>query len=230
MTHAPNDKPMVQQYILQSLMTSLSPVHWNTPLKLMEHLQKVWWYYIDNHPGQRIKWPVFCDELAKLMGWTPRQVERYRFKFRSSLRFRDRSGGVLISPDFRYTFLIQGSKAGMWWFPSGKIEHEEKREHCAQREVLEETGFNVRSLTHYKRFRDLYFQSHFNNECRIFLFFFTDVPTDFPFQPQCPQEIKNGKWVLIDDLLNNKHMDFSEYRDQFAQVLRSVKERRATLE
>jgi 8-oxo-dGTP pyrophosphatase MutT (NUDIX family) len=46
------------------------------------------------------------------------------------------------------------ARAGMWVFPGGHGDPSESPEHCARREMEEETGYRCQDLTHLRTMRD----------------------------------------------------------------------------
>lgn len=56
-------------------------------------------------------------------------------------------GAILLSEGLTHVLLVQSYFAkSSWGFPKGKVNQEEDPTHCAIREVLEETGFDIASL------------------------------------------------------------------------------------
>lgn len=86
-----------------------------------------------------------------------------------------------------------------WGFPKGKVNEDEDPAHCAIREVLEETGFDITSYID----PDLYFESVINEQL-VRLYVITGISRDTKFQPRTRYEIKSCEWFAIADLPNSK--------------------------
>lgn len=53
-------------------------------------------------------------------------------------------GAIILSENMSHVLLVQSYWAKCsWGFPKGKVNEEEDPAHCAVREVLEETGFDI---------------------------------------------------------------------------------------
>lgn len=53
-------------------------------------------------------------------------------------------GAIILSENMSHVLLVQSYWAkSSWGFPKGKVNEEEDPAHCAVREVLEETGFDI---------------------------------------------------------------------------------------
>ncbi|KAL3865742.1 hypothetical protein ACJMK2_043102 [Sinanodonta woodiana] len=109
-------------------------------------------------------------------------------------------GAIMLDPDMKYCLLVQGfyTKAS-WGFPKGKINAEESPEDCAVREVLEETGFDVKDLLK----PDKYLESQWNDQLTR-LYVINGVPLTTKFQPRTRKEIKSLQWFPIDALPAHK--------------------------
>lgn len=86
-----------------------------------------------------------------------------------------------------------------WGFPKGKVNEDEDPAHCAIREVLEETGFDITNYID----PEFYLESVINEQL-VRLYVITGISTDTKFQPRTRYEIKACEWFPIADLPNSK--------------------------
>ena len=106
------------------------------------------------------------------------------------------NGAIILDETRRYVLLVQGFWAkASWGFPKGKVFEEESEARCAQREVLEETGFDIS-----ERLRDDQYLQININEQTIRLYIVADVSKRTEFAPRTRREIKEVRWFPIDDL------------------------------
>ncbi|KAK3592198.1 hypothetical protein CHS0354_001824, partial [Potamilus streckersoni] len=109
-------------------------------------------------------------------------------------------GAIMLDPEMKYCLLVQGfSSKASWGFPKGKVNIEECPADCAAREVLEETGFDIKELLK----PDEYLENQ-RNEQYTRLFIIEGVPLSTKFQPRTRNEIKSLQWFPIDALPTHK--------------------------
>lgn len=109
-------------------------------------------------------------------------------------------GAIILSEGMTHVLLVQSYWAkSSWGFPKGKVNEEEDPAHCAAREVLEETGFDISNLIDPNEF----LESVINDQL-VRLYIVRNVPMSTKFQPKTRCEIKACSWFAIGDLPNNK--------------------------
>lgn len=109
-------------------------------------------------------------------------------------------GAILLNEDMTHVLLVQSYWAkSSWGFPKGKVNEDEDPAHCAIREVLEETGFDITSYID----PELYLESVINEQL-VRLYVITGISRSTKFQPKTRCEIKACEWFAIADLPNNK--------------------------
>lgn len=84
-------------------------------------------------------------------------------------------------------------------FVSGKVNEEEDPAHCAIREVLEETGFDISNYIS----EDEWLESTINDQLAR-LYIVKNIPFETKFQPKTRFEIKACEWFPVADLPNSK--------------------------
>ncbi|XP_046624883.1 m7GpppN-mRNA hydrolase [Neodiprion virginianus] len=109
-------------------------------------------------------------------------------------------GAIVLNEDLTKVLLVQSYWAkSSWGFPKGKVNADEDPSHCAVREVLEETGFDISNLID----KNEYIESVINDQL-VRLYIISGVQKDTKFQPKTRKEIKNVEWFALADLPNNK--------------------------
>ncbi|XP_076171952.1 decapping mRNA 2 isoform X1 [Ptiloglossa arizonensis] len=109
-------------------------------------------------------------------------------------------GAIVLNENLTKVLLVQSYWAkSSWSFPKGKVNKDEDPSHCAIREVLEETGFDISNLID----ENEYIESVINEQL-VRLYIICGVQKDTKFQPKTRKEIKNVEWFSLADLPNNK--------------------------
>lgn len=105
-------------------------------------------------------------------------------------------GAMILSEGLTHVLLVKSywTKTS-WGFPKGKINEDEEPDHCAIREVFEETGFNIFP---YVDPRD-YIETNMNDQI-VRLYIVKNIPMSTKFQPRTRCEIKSVEWFPIADL------------------------------
>ncbi len=98
--------------------------------------------------------------------------------------------------------LIRNKRSAHWGFPKGHIEPGENNEQTAIREVLEETGINIRVLPNFKKCSEYTIQGRIEKSVSIFLAETDDV--EYTIQPE---EIEECGWFSYYDALKTLNYD-----------------------
>ncbi|ORX73682.1 DCP2-domain-containing protein, partial [Linderina pennispora] len=101
-------------------------------------------------------------------------------------------GAIILNEALDKVLLVKGwSSRSSWGFPRGKINKDEPEWQCAQREVIEETGFDI--LPHLRI-------EITQADQKILLYIITGIPEDTEFIPTTRKEISQIQWHNITDL------------------------------
>lgn len=105
-------------------------------------------------------------------------------------------GAIILDESLENVLLVQGylAKSG-WGFPKGKVNEEEAPHDCAVREVLEETGFDIKNRIS----KDMYIEQKISDQL-VRLYIIPGVPKDTKFYPKTRKEIRNIEWFPIEKL------------------------------
>lgn len=110
-------------------------------------------------------------------------------------------GAILLNEAMDKVVLVKGwKKNANWSFPRGKINKEEKDLDCAVREVLEETGYDLKAAGLVKDEKHMKHIEITMREQHMKLYVFRGVPMDTAFAPQTRKEISKIEWVNLSDL------------------------------
>ncbi|KAM9331311.1 m7GpppN-mRNA hydrolase [Gastrophryne carolinensis] len=110
-------------------------------------------------------------------------------------------GAIILDETLENVLLVQGylAKSG-WGFPKGKVNKEEAAHDCAAREVLEETGFDIKDRICITDFIELKI-----NDQLARLYIIPGVSKDTKFNPKTRREIRNIEWFPIEKLPCHKN-------------------------
>lgn len=105
-------------------------------------------------------------------------------------------GAIILDESLENALLVQGylAKSG-WGFPKGKVNEEEAPHDCAVREVLEETGFDIKNRIN----KDMYIEQKITDQV-VRLYIIPGVSKDTKFNPKTRKEIRNIEWFPIEKL------------------------------
>ncbi|XP_069609001.1 m7GpppN-mRNA hydrolase [Ranitomeya imitator] len=110
-------------------------------------------------------------------------------------------GAIILDETLENVLLVQGylAKSG-WGFPKGKVNKEEAPHDCAAREVLEETGFDIKD----RICSNDYIELRINDQLAR-LYIIPGVSKDTKFNPKTRREIRNIEWFPIEKLPCHKN-------------------------
>ncbi|KAJ1943886.1 mRNA-decapping enzyme subunit 2 [Kickxella alabastrina] len=112
-------------------------------------------------------------------------------------------GAIILNPELDKVLLVKGwSSRSSWGFPRGKINKDEPEWQCAQREVIEETGFDILPFLVEKQRIEL-----MQADQKISLYIITGIPEETEFLPMVRKEISQILWHNIADLPCNSRQD-----------------------
>lgn len=105
-------------------------------------------------------------------------------------------GAIILDDSLENALLVQGylAKSG-WGFPKGKVNEDEAPHDCAVREVMEETGFDIKNRIG----KDVYIEQKITDQL-VRLYIIPGVSMDTKFNPKTRKEIRNIEWFPIEKL------------------------------
>ncbi|XP_072227991.1 m7GpppN-mRNA hydrolase [Leuresthes tenuis] len=105
-------------------------------------------------------------------------------------------GAIILDESQENVLLVQGylAKSG-WGFPKGKVNEDEAPYDCAVREVLEETGFDIKN----RICKDMFIEQKITDQL-VRLYIIPGVSKDTKFNPKTRKEIRNIEWFPIEKL------------------------------
>nr|XP_057913254.1 m7GpppN-mRNA hydrolase [Doryrhamphus excisus] len=105
-------------------------------------------------------------------------------------------GAIILDESLENALLVQGylAKSG-WGFPKGKVNEDEAPHDCAVREVLEETGFDIKN----RICKDMYIEQKITDQL-VRLYIIPGVSKDTKFNPKTRKEIRNIEWFPLEKL------------------------------
>ncbi len=111
------------------------------------------------------------------------------------------AGGLVLNETGELLMIF---RRGKWDLPKGKLDKGESIEHCALREVMEETGLERVGLTSlvsigYHDYFDPYIQQEVTKETHWYLM---KAPGEQQLVPQASEDITDIRWVKGKELLS----------------------------
>lgn len=105
-------------------------------------------------------------------------------------------GAIILDESLENVLLVQGylAKSG-WGFPKGKVNEDEAPYDCAVREVMEETGFDIKN----RICKDMYIEQKITDQL-VRLYIIPGVSKNTKFNPKTRKEIRNIEWFPIEKL------------------------------
>ncbi|XP_074038297.1 decapping mRNA 2 isoform X2 [Leptinotarsa decemlineata] len=177
-------------------------------IRICFQIELAHWYYLDFFVGNdsRLKPCTIYEFAAHVFQHIPfLKSESHKLKeileeWKEYKQVVPTYGAIILSENMSHVLLVQSYWAkSSWGFPKGKVNEEEDPAHCAVREVLEETGFDI---SEYIDPED-YLESTINEQL-VRLYIIRNVPMSTKFSPKTRCEIKSCSWFPISDLPNNK--------------------------
>ncbi|XP_054714289.1 m7GpppN-mRNA hydrolase-like [Uloborus diversus] len=162
------------------------------------------WFYLDFYCEEDGRLPkcALKDFIRIIIRHIPflqkyaSQVDSIIADWREYKRAVPTFGAVLLDQGLQNVLLVQSYVAkASWGFPKGKVNKDELPQHCAIREVLEETGFDI---TNFIKNED--YLEHYFNEQLIRLYIVTGIPKNAKFHPKTRKEIKSIEWFPLNQL------------------------------
>lgn len=174
-----------------------------SPHRICFQVEQAHWFYEDFvrllQPNlQSFQLKTFSEKIFKHCPLLKQWAHQHERAYADFMQYRFRipvCGAILLNENLDKCVLVKGwsSKSG-WSFPRGKINQDEEYDHCAIREVMEETGYDISPLI-----RDTYLQCTIREQS-IRLYIVCGVPEDTKFVPQTRKEISQVEWFKLDDL------------------------------
>lgn len=190
-------------------LSSLSEESIRNPPKLCHQLQEAYWFYMDNVYQKDKKFmPKLnqsnfimlmleaCERLSAI--YTSQQHrEELLSEWRKYMRTVPINGAVMVNKELTKCIMIQSYKGTSWNFPGGKLDPGEDDASCAAREVLEETGIDIKSAITPNEF--LVSDLDSGHRCKLFLV--ADIEFSSSIRPTTFKEIGKIGWVELAKLL-----------------------------
>ncbi|KAL6777480.1 mRNA decapping complex subunit 2 [Auxenochlorella protothecoides] len=172
--------------------------------RLLFVIEMAWWHYEDNI---RAKDPTLSSlglkEFCALIFDACPGLEPYRGSldaiysaFNDYKRAVPVRGVIMLDPTLRCCLVVRGWQEGAsWGFPRGKLSKGESDLDCAAREVLEETGLDLRG-----RLSEQDCIARRSGAQDIRLYIVAGVDMDTQFAPQAKFEIGAYRWLPVEAL------------------------------
>jgi 8-oxo-dGTP pyrophosphatase MutT (NUDIX family) len=130
--------------------------------------------------------------------------------FKKKLQLIQAAGGLVVSPD---DHILMIHRKGKWDLPKGKLDPGEDMEHCAIREVKEETGIQNISIDHFLCLTFHTYEEHRKKILKESHWYLMKAESKETLQPQVEEDISECSWVHfneIDEHLNNTHASIKD--------------------
>ncbi|KAJ8944900.1 hypothetical protein NQ318_012709 [Aromia moschata] len=169
-------------------------------IRICFQIELAHWFYLDFYVGSdsRLKTCSIYEFAAHV--FQSHKLNEILKEWKEYKQSVPTYGAIILSENMSHVLLVQSYWAkSSWGFPKGKVNEEEDPAHCAIREVLEETGFDI---SHHLDPEE-YLESIINDQL-VRLYIIKNIPMSTKFSPKTRCEIKSCSWFAISDLPNNK--------------------------
>nr|XP_039270946.1 m7GpppN-mRNA hydrolase-like [Styela clava] len=174
-------------------------------VRLCFQIELAHWFYLDFYRTENQDLPdcrvrdfakIIFENYPFLLKPTGANIDEVIDRWREYKRSVPTYGAVILDETMDHVLLVQGFVVkSSWGFPKGKVNKNEKAEDCAAREVLEETGFDIKPYMNTTE----YVEQRFNEQLTR-LYYVVGVPCMTKFSPKTRGEIKSVEWFNMDDL------------------------------
>ncbi|KAF7270444.1 hypothetical protein GWI33_016594 [Rhynchophorus ferrugineus] len=177
-------------------------------IRICFQIELAHWFYLDFYVGNdpRLKSCTIYEFAAHVFQHVPfLKSERYKLnqilaEWREYKQTVPTYGAIILSEELTHVLLVQSYWAkASWGFPKGKVNEDEDPAHCAIREVLEETGFDISPYIKPNEYLESVIHEQF-----VRLYIIKNIPRSTEFTPRTRCEIKACSWFAVADLPNNK--------------------------
>ncbi|CAH2008018.1 unnamed protein product [Acanthoscelides obtectus] len=177
-------------------------------IRICFQIELAHWFYLDFYVGNdsRLKACSIYEFAAHVFQHVPclksesHKLNQILQEWKDYKQSVPTYGAIILSENMSHVLLVQSYWAkSSWGFPKGKVNEEEDPAHCAVREVLEETGFDISGHLD----PDDFLEATINDQL-VRLYIVRNVPMTTKFNPKTRCEIKSCSWFAVADLPNNK--------------------------
>lgn len=232
----------IPDYILNDLCTrfiiNIPDVESRDLVRVFFQIELAHWFYLDfycpdNSELRSVNLKEFASQMFIFCPTLSVHFKNFDTIFESWKEYKQAVptfGGILLDPTLQFCLLVQGFLVkASWGFPKGKVNQDEHPVECAIREILEETGFDARSLID----ENQYLEYKYNGQLSR-LYIIPGVSQETHFEATTRQEIKDFRWFRVDHLPTHKkdnickqHLGLSP--NAFFMVIPFVKELKARI-
>lgn len=197
--------PFVMDKLLKKYPIPVMDCYKRKFTRVCDRIEKAHWEYLDNFCSmdeirhQKLVDFAYC--VFNHVSFLKKEIGNLKTIFREWGEYNrriPRYGAILVSDDEKHVLLVKSFKRGLWCFPRGKHEGTESPEDCAVREVMEETGFDIRSKLNEKEWVE-----HIDDGQRCRLYIIRNVSREVKMIPRTNHEIECCQWFDIRDLVDS---------------------------
>lgn len=117
--------------------------------------------------------------------------------FRKDYKIVEAAGGLVKDKDNRILFIF---RRGKWDLPKGKIEKDERKQHAALREVIEETGLDtLKIVRRLDKTYHIYTEKNIHILKKTYWYEMVAIKAG-PLHPQTEEDITDIRWFEPDNL------------------------------
>lgn len=201
---------MHREELLSRFVLNLPEVEWKDDNRFLYHVLQAQWFNerFNASQGRACKKPrkgisSDADALLKFGRWLMGGNQgRFHFTHRQLCDFFRNyyyripvCGAIIYRTAERKEWLTVSTPYGRrLGFPKGKVNYQESDVDCACREVMEETGLNIRPLLHIDRFIEF---THHNRTVKFFIIVLHHEPSPSTMRSENSMEISACQWVPV---------------------------------
>ncbi|BFY98503.1 hypothetical protein BsWGS_01543 [Bradybaena similaris] len=202
----------IPSYVLDDLSSRFiinsRPEDFKSIIRIFFLVENAFWFYLDYHrvDNPELKECTLKEFAYNLISHCP-QIKQFIAEFdkhfdawRQYKKTIATCGAIILDKELKHVLLVQSfTSKNSWGFPKGKINQNEALLECAAREVLEETGFDIKPYADQEEYLEKCTNEQINR-----LYIVAGVPLNTSFLPKTRREIRDIQWFPIDALPTHK--------------------------
>lgn len=176
-------------------------------------IEEAYWFYLDFYRGKKMPFVVFSQKILEHNGMKFDENDCKNFaKYKKQIPV---FGSIILNQKFDKILLVKGYFHNQFFFPKGKKNKDESPKDCAIREIFEEIGYDIENKI---------LEKGVKISKNFVLYVVLNVNEHIEFKTRTRNEIKEIKWISVNDILRGKRDDLKQVNGIFSKCYNVIKE------